>query len=139
MNVVVLQSICWYLLIYLFTFSHTGHALIQRSMEIMIDEIPKIDYELAWKTGWLGPKSMRMAVEDLYGYKVNKYKENQRNMSEHHGVFLLKEEWLESSHSMMRKRSMDNVCNIAITNGTTVYGFSRVKEYGTADKKCSTA
>ena len=138
MNLVAhISRVYWYLVMYIFS-QHVGHALIQRSMEIMIDEIPKIDYENAWKTGWLGPKSLRMAMEDLYGYKVKMYKKNQRDMSAH-GVFLLKEEWLESSHSMMRKRSMDNVCNIAITNGTTVYGFSRVKEYGTADKKCSTA
>ena len=107
-------------------------------MEIMVDEIPKIDPIKPYKGGWLGPKSMRMAMEDLLDYKVKKmYTETQRNMTEK-GVFLLTEEALKSSHGMMKGRSMDRVCNIAITNGTTVYGFSRVKAYGTVDEKCST-
>jgi len=113
------------------------HALIQRSMEIIVDEIPKIDPIEPWKNGWLGPKSTRMAMEDLLDYKVQMYTENQKNMSEK-GVLLLKEQELESSHGMMKNRSMDRVCNIAITNGTLVYGFSRVKAYGTVDEKCST-
>ena len=115
-----------------------GHAFILRSMEIMVSEIPKIVPKKPWKNGWLGPKSMRMAMEDLFDYKVNMFTENQRNMTKK-GVFLLKEDALKSSHSMMKGRSMDRVCNIAVTNGTTttVYGFSRVKAYGTADEKCS--
>mmetsp|Transcript_13040 Transcript_13040/g.19622 ORF Transcript_13040/g.19622 Transcript_13040/m.19622 type:complete len:176 (-) Transcript_13040:64-591(-) len=113
------------------------HALIQRSMEIIVDEIPKIDPIMPWKTGWLGPKSMRMAMEDLLDYKFQMYTENQKNMSEK-GVFLLKEQELESSHGMMKNRLMDRFCNIAITNGTIVYGFSRVKAYDTVDEKCST-
>lgn len=111
--------------------------MIQRSMEIIVDEIPKIDPIEPWKNGWLGPKSTRMAMEDLLDYKVQMYTENQKNMSEK-GVLLLKEQELESSHGMMKNRSTDRVCNIAITIGTIVYGFSRVKAYGTVDEKCST-
>ncbi|KAL7521958.1 hypothetical protein ACHAWX_006655 [Stephanocyclus meneghinianus] len=106
-----------------------GHSLIRRSMEIMTSLIENHDF-----TKNIGPLSLRLAINEVYnisGGIIN------REQLFDKGVLLLQERAFNSIHPIMKNRTAEGFCNIAITGLTgKVYGFSRIKHWGSSDKKC---
>eukprot|EP00804_Cyclotella_cryptica_P009326 CCRYP_008988-RA/>CCRYP_008988-RA protein AED:0.03 eAED:0.03 QI:206/1/1/1/0/0.5/2/296/326 len=106
-----------------------GHPLIRRSIEIMTSLIERQNF-----TKNIGPFSLRLAMNEVYNISSGTI--NRKTMLSK-GALLLHEVALNSMHPIMKSRSAEGFCNIAITGITgKVYGFSRVKHWGSSDKMC---
>jgi hypothetical protein len=98
-------------------------------MEIMTYLIENQDF-----TKDIGPLSLRLAINEMYNISDGII--NRKQLFDK-GVLLLQEKVLNSIHPIMKSRTTKGFCNIAITGLTgKVYGFSRVKHWGSSDKKC---
>ena len=81
---------------------------------------------------------------------------NRRNMLDKHGIYLLKEAFLDLNHTMMKYRTDEGACNVAIEGlpstdeslespisfqhnmNSTIYGFSRAIKGRSDGVPCST-
>ena len=82
---------------------------------------------------YLGTGAVRMAIDEMYN--INGLGDRRELASK--GLYLYKEVWLKSTNPMMKDRKSVGGCNIALSAiDSNIFGFSRVKEWGTTDMSC---
>ena len=138
---------------FFFSFLSLGNHFIYKNLELFNEHIEGRRVI----TRLLGPGAMIGAMMQAYNITYIRPRGggliDREQMLKQNGVYLLKEAHLPSNHTMMKYRTSEKGCRISIDGipeGTqpekvnfdhderaSIFGFSRVKRYGTDDAPCS--